>query len=241
MSAITSMPGRRAASQKADERRKVLILGILAVVLVVLLAFELPKLLKSSSSSAGTASTAASTTATAVGAASSPAGVSSVVVTKRLRVIRHMSAKDPFVPLVHESTTSSAAPTSTGTPAAAPTVRFTGRATATHVKPVHVKPTAPIAAVIWTNGKRQVVGLSQVFSVGDVPFRLVGVTPKAMRIEVVGGKFAGAKRAISVRKGHRVKLVNTATGVAYRLLFTRGTANAPSASIALASTSAGKN
>jgi hypothetical protein len=81
--------------------------------------------------------------------------------------------------------------------------------------------------VIWTNGKRQIVGLHQVFAAGDAQFRLVSVTRKAMRMEVFGGAFAGGKQAITVRKGHPVKLANTATGVQYRLLFTRGTTAAP--------------
>ena len=69
-------------------------------------------------------------------------------------------------------------------------------------KPVPFTPAAPTAAVIWTNGQRQVVGLHQVFNVGDAQFRLLAVTRKAMRIEAVGGAFAGGKQAIRVRKGH---------------------------------------
>ncbi len=77
--------------------------------------------------------------------------------------------------------------------------------------------------MIWTNGHRQVIGLGQTFNVGDAQFRLVAVTPKAMRFEVVGGAFAGGKQAIPVRKGHPLNLANTATGVQYRLLFARAT------------------
>jgi hypothetical protein len=90
-----------------------------------------------------------------------------------------------------------------------------------------VKPPSPTAAVIWTNGLRQVVGLSQVFTVGDVEFRLLGVTPEAVRLEIVGGAFADRKQTITARRGHRVQLTNTATGVEYGLLFTAGAANAP--------------
>ena len=95
------------------------------------------------------------------------------------------------------------------------------------VKPAHVKPATLTAAVIRTNGKRQVVGLSQVFNVGDVRFRLAGVTRKAIRIKVVGGLFAGGKQSITVRKGHGVKLANTATGVTYQLRFEAGTTASP--------------
>jgi hypothetical protein len=248
MSAIdTRTANRRAAERKAAERRKLIILAGLAVVLVALLAFQLPKLLKRSSSSPTAAATSVTTTAAPAAGAAAPrslASVSTASSARRLRAIRRLAPRDPFVPLVKESTTStssSAAPTSlTGRASATvsqPPIRITpvtvapgvrpGVAAPTVTKPVHVKPAAPTAAVIWTNGKRQVVGLSQVFTVGDVQFRLAGVTRKAMRVKLVGGLFAGGKSAVTVRKGHPVKLANTATGVEYRLLFTGGTTSSP--------------
>jgi hypothetical protein len=255
--------GRRAEALDAAERRKKLILVGLAVVLVALLAFELPKLLKHSS-------TASSSASTPVAAAAAPTPVvngsvaASTSLAKRMRAIRRMSANDPFVPLIHDGTSASSS-ASTSAPASAsvsqPAIRFTPSAAAAarahtkpavskriHVKPAHVKPAMPTAAVILTNGQRQVVGVSQVFDIGDAHFRLVSVTRKAMRIKAVGGVFAGAKQAITVRKGHGVKLANTATGVEYRLRFSAGT-NAASTVIppanatpgAAASASANKN
>jgi hypothetical protein len=255
MSAIdTRMGARRAVAQNAAERRKKIILIGLAVVFVALLAFQLPKLLKGSGSSSSTSSTPAAATATpAAGTAVSQslASSSTTVSVKRVRAIRHMSPKDPFMPLIKESTSttsssssasSSSSSSSSSTPASAPApvdsqpaINFTPPAETpapTHVKPavtkpVHVKPAAPTAAVVWTNGQRQVVGIGQVFNVGDAQFRLVAVAKKTMRFEVVGGAFAGGKHTITVRKNHRIKLANTATGVEYRLLFARGTTEAP--------------
>jgi hypothetical protein len=205
----TPMGGRRAAARDAAETRKKLLLAGLAVVLVALLAFELPKIMKRSSSSSSTASTSVATTANpaVTFGGSTPLTAAEA---KRLRLIRRLEAKDPFVPLIREST-------STSLPAHAVRARHSKPGLA---KPVHVKPTAPAAAVIRTNGQRQVVGLSQVFNVGDAKFRLVAVTRKAMRIKVIGGVFAGGKQGIRVRKGHPLKLANSATGVQYRLLFT---------------------
>jgi hypothetical protein len=155
-----------------------------------------------------------------------------------------MPARNPFVPLIQASTTSAgsataptvaATPAATGPVATTPSIPFTPAASAQPAgttpkvtTPVHVKPPAPTAAVIWTNGVRQLVGRSQVFTVGDVEFRLVGVTPEAVRIEIVGGAFADGKQTITVRRDHRLQLTNTATGVEYGLLFTAGAANAPS-------------
>jgi hypothetical protein len=228
----THIGGRRAAARDAAETRKKILLAGLAVVLLAVLAFELPKIMKRSSSPSSTASTSVVTTATpAVPVAGSTQLTAAEA--KRVRVIRRLDAKDPFVPLIHESTTTSS-PASTPTPTSTrPSLRFTPAATApaapAATTPVHVKPAAPTAAVIWTNGHRQVIGLGQTFKIGDVPFRLVAVTPKAVRLEIVGGAFTGGKQAIRVRKGHPLKLANNATGVQYRLLFARGTTEAPTA------------
>jgi hypothetical protein len=81
----------------------------------------------------------------------------------------------------------------------------------------------PNAAALVVNGRRQVVGVREAFGAGDITFRLVKVTPKTLRLRVVGGAFAGGKRVITVRKGHRVTLVNTATGVKYSVRFSAPT------------------
>jgi hypothetical protein len=241
----TRVARRRAIARKPDETGKKLLLAGLAVVLVGLLAFELPKLLKGSSSSSSTASTPAAASAPAAAATgSTPAAGATRASAARARAIDRMPARNPFVPFISASTTSTGsatAPTATaaagatGSVATTPSIHFTPAASAQPARttpevttPVHVKPPAPTAAVIWTNGLRQLVGRSHVFTVGDVEFRLVGVTPEAMRIEIVGGAFADGKQTITARRGHRLQLTNTATGVEYDLLFTAGTANAPS-------------
>jgi len=232
----TQMGGRRAAARDSAEKRKKLILAGLVALLVAVLVFELPKIMNRSSSSSSTASTAVATTATpAVTLGGTPLTVTAA---KRLRLIHRMDAKDPFVPLIHESTsTSSSASTPASTPAAAqPSFHFTPSATASAApavtrpavtKPVHVKPAAPTAAVMWTNGHRQVIGLGQTFKIGQVQFRLVAVTRKLVRLKIVGGAFANGKPTITARKGHRVKLTNTATGIEYGFRFTAGTHGAP--------------
>jgi len=232
----THIGGRRAAAPDAAETRKKILLACLAVVLLAVLAFELPKIMKRSSSSSSTASTSVVTTATPAVPVDGSMQLTAAEA-KRVRVIRRLDAKDPFVPLIHESTTtSSSSSASVSTPASTqPSLHFTPSATASAAtaatkpvvtKPGHVKPTA---AVIWTNGQRRVIGLGQTFKIGEVPFRLVAVTPKVVRLEILGGAFTGGKQAIRVRKGHPLKLANNATGVQYRLLFARGTTEAPTA------------
>ena len=87
-------------------------------------------------------------------------------------------------------------------------------------------PAGPTAAVIWTNGKRQVVGVAQTFDVGDATFKLVAVDRGAMRLQAAGGAFTGGKRTITIREGRSVILENKATGVRYTLRFAGGTTEA---------------
>jgi hypothetical protein len=247
----TRLPNRRAAAREAAETRKKVLLGGLVLVLVVLLAFELPKLMHRSSSSSTTAATPAATAASPAVAAGhvALASASANATAKRVRAIRRMHAKDPFVPLLHESTTTSAstpAPAATPAPAPAPApaaapvtsqpaITFTPSVVSSKpvltkpvvTKPVRVKPAAPTAAVIWTNGRRQLVGLGQEFKIGQVQFRLVAVTRKAVRLKIVGAAFANGKATLTARKGHHVKLTNTATGIEYGLLFTAASSDAP--------------
>ena len=237
MSALeTRMGDRRAAARNAAERRKKIFLVGLAVVLVAVLAFQLPKLMKRSSSSSSTAATSVTTLATPAAASDASRTLASVSApAKRMRAIRRLAPKDPFVPLIKDTATTStpaSARSTARTPARAATrvtplriVQATAKPAV--VKPAHVRPAVPTAAVIRTNGKRQVVGLSQVFSVGDARFRLSAVTRNAIRIKVVGGLFAGGKQSITVRKSHGVKLANTATGVTYQLRFQSATTASP--------------
>jgi cytoskeletal protein RodZ len=231
MSALEKRMASRRNDAKQAERRKKLILVGLMVVFAALLAFQLPKLLKGSGSSSSTASpsSTASTAASTPGTRSLTAAKTSVAA-RRVRAIHGMAPKDLFVPLIHDGTstsssTSSSAPT---TSAPAPVAQAETPAAPVATLPAHVKPAVPTAAVIWTNGQRQVVGVSQVFKVGDAQFKLVGVTRDTIRIKAVGGAFSGRGSAITVQKGRRAKLANMATGATYSLLFTQVGIAAPS-------------
>ena len=95
--------GRRVAARNAAERRKKIILASLIVLFVALMAFQLPKLLKGSESSA-TAPVPVSAVPATAGAGSVTAVASAPVRSSaRVRAIRRMSARDPFVPLIREN------------------------------------------------------------------------------------------------------------------------------------------
>jgi len=92
-----------------------------------------------------------------------------------------------------------------------------------------VTPGEPTAAVIWTNGKRQIVGKMQTFDVGDATFKLVAVNGGAMRLQAADGSFTGGKRTLTIPKGRSLILENKATGVRYTLRFAGATTEAATA------------
>ena len=96
-------------------------------------------------------------------------------------------------------------------------------------KPAVVKPDA---ALVYANGKKQAVAVNEYFQTGDIWFQLLAVTPKTMKIAVVDGSFTGGKHAITIARGSRITLVNTATGDEYRLRFTEAAAGIATTSVA---------
>ena len=214
--------GRRVAARNAAERRKKIILASLIVLFVALMAFQLPKLLKGSESSTPAPVAVSAAPATA-GAGSVPAVASAPVRSSaRVHAIRRMSARDPFVPLIRENAATASAAPATSSPRVRRAVRA---AVPTRVVPLRgvVRAVKPTAAVLVVNGRRQVVGVREAFGFGDATFRVVSVGRKTMRLQVSGGSFGAGKQTITVRKGHGVKLVNTATGESFSIRFSAPT------------------
>ena len=242
MSSMTaSLAGADARRNAREKRQKLILAGACVVLLVVALIFVLPLVRGGSSETL----TPISTAPAATNAAAPPpttAGIASddpVVSVARLAALRKKSSRDPFAPLIDgdpSASSSSSSSSSAGSnspspsrqPAATRAVGFTPKA-ATPGRPTTSAPAVvrATAAVIWTNGRRQVVGRSQTFMVGDATFRLVSFSGQTMRIRVAGGVFSGGGATLTIRKGRTLTLANTATGVRYRLLFSRPTTAAP--------------
>ena len=255
----TQMAGRRVAAGNADRRKKLFLVGLLVLLagLLAIQLPKLLKSSDSPSSTAAPSATSSTrrapappvtTPATGTAAATGGQPVASAPASapaKRASAIRRMKPRDPFVPVSRESALvrvlvcSDAArprprllrraavhvhvPPSTVLPAgSAPTNPAAG-------EPGLVTPAGPTAAVIWTNGKRQVVGMAQTFDVGDATFKLVAVNGGAMRLQAAGGSFTGGKRTLTIRKGRSLILENKATGVRYTLRFAGGTTEAATA------------
>ena len=84
-------------------------------------------------------------------------------------------------------------------------------------------PAAPTMAMLKVNGKLMKVDLKARFPKSDKAFvlRSLKLSPGRATIAVADGSFAGNQPTLTLRAGHGVTLVNTATGVRYvvRLLF----------------------
>jgi hypothetical protein len=217
------------SSAGSTGNRQKIILGVLVVVLIGVLVFELPKVFKGGGSSSGsspsTSVATSNTSATPVAAgATGTAGTVGVAptpasVVRAERVIKRLPARDPFVPLA----TATSGPSAAAAAAAAATPRPTPVAKPAPAKPAALpsgKQLAPTAAVIWTNGRRQVVGIKQSFLVGDQSFKLLSVTSKAAKVAPAAGVFKGAAKQITVVRGKPVTLKRSATGVKYTLNYT---------------------
>ena len=81
--------------------------------------------------------------------------------------------------------------------------------------------------MIWTNGRRQVVGVKQRFKMGDTTFRLVSVTRDSAKIVPVLGSLAGGGELTLSRAKPRT-IESSTKGVQYRINFTLPLAAVPS-------------
>ena len=218
-----------AAQAKAAKQKKLVIL--LAVIFVVVAAVQGPKFWKQlHPKPAGEAAPtpgsvpAASATAPATGAATTAAS-------GQLHTFRHLKLKDPFKALVSvpkadtsssaaaaDSATQQPAPAKTaepkqpkpaGTPAASGTVSFSA-----------AKP-PPNAAIVTTNGRKQLVYIGDGFPTADPVFRLVALANKAVRVGVLGGSFTNGIPTIKLARGKPVTLANEADGSRYVIKLVR--------------------
>jgi hypothetical protein len=232
MSAMAKSVGRRPTRNQRAGNRQLLVLVVLCVILAVVLIFELPKVLHhGSSGSTSSASSQTNATATSEAAAATANALPGEVpvaapasVLRAERAIKRLPARDPFVPLATDTTNGSssagtAAPAAAAQPVATPASKRPAAASkpATQQTVQTFPELAPTAAVIWTNGSRQVVGVRSTFRVGDASFTLLSVTPKLVKVSL--SSKSGTKQ-ISVPRNKAVTVRNPVSGALYTLDFT---------------------
>lgn len=204
----------------AKEAKQKKILIVLSIVLVAVMAIQLPKLMggKKSTSAAPTATTPGTPTAPGVGGApsvtpTSPAPTPPATSGKaQLASFSLFETKDPFVQQLAIST-GPAATGAGGSSAPAPTGTGGKTGAGTGDKPAA---TAPTFATITVNGEPEALAAKGVFPKDEPLFRLVAVAAKTVKIGIAGGRLAHGK-TITLRKGAKLTLVDTATGARYTL------------------------
>jgi len=226
----------------AKARKQKIVVGIGGVLLLAVVAIQGPKLWKQlnppAAAPAATATASPSADVTAVGSSSPLARSSSTVIlagvpissdtkarraeTGKLIAFTLFKAKDPFVPQVSTTeATTTPAPTSSS-PSTAPVTQATGTtASAGEVAPTNSQSTSvpaqkPTFATMEVNGKAEPVELKDKFPDSTPTFVLVGLTYTGAKIGVAGGTIAGGK-ALPVKMGKKITLVDSATHVRYTL------------------------
>ena len=206
------------------KRQKIVAIG-LGVVLLAVLAYEVPSLMKtmnkkppaSSAASSGPPAGALITPPTSGTPVAAPATSSSTLSDSdpaaqagsgQLLSFDRFSSKDPFV---QQAT----APKASHAPARHPAaVVQPPPPPATPFKPA----TKPTSAQISVNGETEKVGVSATFPASDPVFRLISLTKTTAKIGIAGGSLSTGAGAVTLRKGKKVTLMNTADGTRYELV-----------------------
>lgn len=210
---------------KQAKQKKILI-G-LSIVFAVILVIQVPKLMgggKKSSTAAPTATTPDATTpapTTAPGTTGTPTvaavqtGPTTLVEASNQKAGRAQlasfslfEAKDPFVQQLKAPDGAPGA-ASAGAPGSGGGKGGSGAGG-------KVAPAAPTFATISVNGEEQALVVKGLFPIEEPLFRLVAVTGKSVKIGIAGGALANGK-TITLRKGDKLTLVDTATGARYTL------------------------
>jgi hypothetical protein len=213
---------------KAKAKRQKIIAAVLGVLLLGVLAYEVPSLMKTlnkkpppTAAAAAPAPVAppagAPATATPVAAAVTGSGTltdsdpAPQAATGQLLSFDRFATKDPFVQ-------QAGVPTAASRPAAAP-------APAPVTKPPPPPPPAarrPSAGLssarISVNGTVEEVDVKATFPAGDPVFVLVSVQRTSAKVGIAGGSLSTGTSTVTLTKGKKVTLMNTADGTRYDLV-----------------------
>jgi len=227
----------RAQAKEAKQKKLVILLGLVLVVVGVVQGPKLWKQLhpKPAGMAAPTpGSVPAASGAAATGTTPAPAA------TGQLHTFSHLKLKDPFKALVTIPVppASSPAPSSDAAKQEAAAAKTKAEPTPKAPKPAS-EPAAsgtvsfsaaappPNAAIVTTNGKKQLVYVGDGFPTADPVFRLVALANKAVRVGVLGGSFTDGIPTIKLARGKPITLANEADGSRYVIKLVRLTTAAP--------------
>jgi hypothetical protein len=212
---------------KAKAKRQKIIAAVLGVLFLGVLAYEVPSLMKTlnkkppptpaAAAPAPVAPPAGAPTATPVSAPVTGSGTltdsdpAPQAATGQLLSFDRFATKDPFVQ-------QAGVPTAASRPAAAP-------APAPITKPAPPTPAAtrrPSAAFssarISVNGTVEEVDVKATFPAGDPVFVLVSLQKTSAKVGIAGGSLSTGTSTVTLTKGKKVTLMNTADGTRYDLV-----------------------
>ena len=157
----------------------------------------------------------------------------------QLATFERFESKDPFVQQVDPTPAPEPAAAAPAAPAAVPAEAAAAdaeaeapdtpelpapapRATAP-VEPPAAQPATPAtpatrAVVITVNGVREAVELKGAFPKADKVFELRSIGSGEVKVGIAGGSLTGGAQAVTLRKGKKVTLMNTADGTRYELV-----------------------
>lgn len=239
------MSRRLRAMQKAKtaKQKKIAIVG--AVLLLGILAFSVPQTLKLlNKSNAAAAPPPAATTApppaapapgapATPGAPSAPAGelvsvdLAPVPGDGQLASFERFATKDPFAQQVVAVAPSAPAPEKKGEakpaakkePAKPKPTKVDTPGTAENPEGPSKQPVVtPTSAVISVNGVSETVAPGADFPAELKIFTLVSLAPGKAEIAIAGGTLAGGAETVTLVKGEKLTLMNTADGTRYELI-----------------------
>lgn len=223
---------RRLTAAKAKEAKQKKIVIVLAVVFVIVAVVQVPRLMKQLHPKP--AGEAAPTPGSVPVSPTSPSGSAvAAAAPGQLHQFSHLKLKDPFKALVVVPTAApaSAAPAS-ATPSgdsakpAKPALPAPKVDTAAKPKPAPEQAASgtvsfsaaqppPNAAIVTTNGRRQLVYVGDGFPTADPLFKLVALGDKTVRVGVLAGGFVSGIPTIRLARGKQVTLANEADGSHY--------------------------
>jgi hypothetical protein len=143
----------------------------------------------------------------------------------------HFTAKDPFDQQVSVDAGGSGSGSTTPTPPDAgttaptpttPTATTPTTTTPTETTPTSTTPTPPAASLsqasISINGAPEDVKLGATFPADQPYFKLVSLAPDHAKIGIAGGSLASRDPTVTLVKGKKLTLQNTADGTRYELI-----------------------
>jgi hypothetical protein len=212
---------------KAKAKRQKIIAAVLGVVLLGVLAWQIPSLMKTLNKKPPASAAAAPPPAAPTGApAGAPTPVSAAAPTGsttltdsdpapqagsgQLLSFDRFSSKDPFAQQAEAPKTTPSAATSAPKPPPAPPPPPASASEQPAAKSTEAR--------ISVNGAAEDVSVGGDFPSADPVFHLVSLTSKTAKVSIAGGSLSSGVSTVTLRKGKKVTLMNTADGTRYELL-----------------------